>query len=85
MESALTVKGQATIPKPIREHLHLKPGDRVKFFVHPDGSVVLLPKLPAAALRGIIKSSRQRPVTIAEMTEAAAEGATRASPRTTRR
>ncbi|SRR5216683_1130420 len=56
MESAITVKGQATIPKAIREHLRLKPGDRVKFFVHPDGSVVLLPKLPAAALRGIIKS-----------------------------
>ena len=85
MESALTVKGQATIPKAIREHLHLKPGDRVKFFVHPDGSVVLLPKLPAAALRGIIKSRRSRPVTIAEMTEAAAEGAAGASRRTARR
>jgi AbrB family looped-hinge helix DNA binding protein len=84
MESALTVKGQATIPKAIREHLRLKPGDRVKFFVHPDGSVVLLPKLPAAALRGIIKSRRSRPVIIAEMTEAAAEGAA-ASPRTARR
>jgi len=45
MESTITVKGQATIPKAIREHLRLKPGDRVKFFVHPDGSVVLLPKL----------------------------------------
>ncbi len=56
MESAITVKGQATIPKAIREHLGLKPGDQVKFFVHPDGSVVLLPKLPASALRGIIKS-----------------------------
>ncbi|HXX56168.1 MAG TPA: AbrB/MazE/SpoVT family DNA-binding domain-containing protein [Candidatus Nitrosotalea sp.] len=75
MESAITVKGQATIPKAIREHLHLKPGDRVKFFVHPDGSVVLLPKLPASALRGIIKSRRRRPVTAGEMTEAAAEGA----------
>ena len=39
MESAITVKGQATIPKSIREHLGLHPGDRVKFFVHPDGSV----------------------------------------------
>ena len=47
MESAITIKGQATIPKAIREHLRLKPGDRVKFFVHPDGSVVLLPQLPA--------------------------------------
>jgi AbrB family looped-hinge helix DNA binding protein len=85
MESALTVKGQATIPKAIREHLHLKPGDRVKFFVHPDGSVVLLPKLPAPALRGIVKSRRSRPVTIAEMSEAAAEGASGISPRTARR
>jgi antitoxin PrlF len=85
MESAITVKGQATIPKAIREHLRLKPGDRVKFFVHPDGSVVLLPKLSAAALRGIVKSRRRRPVTIAEMTEAAAEGAARVTPRETRR
>ncbi len=76
MESAITVKGQATIPKPIREHLGLKPGDRVKFFMHPDGSVVLLPKRPAAGLRGIIKSRRGERVTIDRMTEAAAEGAT---------
>ena len=75
MESAITVKGQATIPKAIREHLGLKPGDRVKFFVHPDGSVVLLPKRPASSLRGLIKSRRRRPVTIAEMTEAAVKGA----------
>ncbi|HXU50355.1 MAG TPA: type II toxin-antitoxin system PrlF family antitoxin [Candidatus Binatia bacterium] len=75
MESAITVKGQATIPKAIREHLRLKPGDRVKFFVHPDGSVVLLPKLSASALRGIVKRRRRTPVTIAEMTAAAAEGA----------
>jgi antitoxin PrlF len=83
MESAITVKGQATIPKAIREHLRLEPGDRVKFFVHPDGSVVLLPKLPASALRGIIKSPR-RPVTISEMTDAATSGAAGLKPRTRR-
>lgn len=70
MESAITTKGQATIPKAVREHLGLKPGDRVKFFVHPDGSVVLLPKLPVTALRGILKSRRR--VTIEEMNEAVA-------------
>jgi antitoxin PrlF len=85
MESAITVKGQATIPKAIREHLRLKPGDRVKFFLHPDGSVVLLPKLPASALRGIIHSRRRRPLALEEMTEAAAEGATRGASRTKRR
>ena len=85
MESAITVKGQATIPKAIREHLGLKPGDRVKFFVHPDGTVVLLPKLPASSMRGIIKSHRRRPVTIAEMSKAAMNGATRIARPATRR
>jgi antitoxin PrlF len=85
MESAITVKGQTTIPKAIREHLGLKPGDRVKFFVHPDGSVVLLPKLPASALRGIVKSRHKRPVTIEEMGEAVVAGASRAVRRAKRR
>jgi antitoxin PrlF len=80
MESAITAKGQATIPKAIREHLRLKPGDRIKFFVRPDGSVVLLPKLPASALRGIVKRG-QRLVTIEEMSAAAAAGAADAEPR----
>jgi AbrB family looped-hinge helix DNA binding protein len=74
MESAITSKGQATIPKAIRDHLQLKAGDRIKFFIHPDGSVVLMPKLPASALRGIVKP-RRRPVTIEEMAEVAAAGA----------
>ena len=74
MESAITSKGQATIPKAVREHLGLKPGDRVKFFFHPDGSVVLLPKLPASALRGLVEHAG-RPVTLDEMDQAIADGA----------
>lgn len=77
MESSLTTKGQTTIPKAIREHLGLKAGDRVKFFVHPDGSVVILPKRPASGLRGIVKAKGPA-VTIDEMDEAVAEGATAA-------
>jgi antitoxin PrlF len=84
VDSAITSKGQATIPKAIREHLGLQPGDRIKFFVHPDGSVVLLPKLPASALRGIVKP-RERPVTIEAMNEAIAAGATADTPRRKRR
>jgi antitoxin PrlF len=75
MESAITSKGQATIPKAVREHLKLRPGDRVKFFVHPDGSVVLLPRRPVSALRGMLKSRRKRPVAVEEMNEAIASGA----------
>ncbi len=81
MESAITVKGQATIPKAVREYLGLKPGDRLKFFLHPDGSVVLLPKVPIRTLRGILQSRHGKPVTIEEMTKAVAEGATRRATR----
>jgi antitoxin PrlF len=77
MESTLTSKCQATIPKAVREHLGLKPGDRIKFFVHPDGSVVLLPKLPISALRGIVKAP-DRAVSIEEMAEAVISAAVEA-------
>jgi antitoxin PrlF len=77
MESALSIKGQATIPKVVREHLRLKPGDRVKFFVHPDGSVVILPKIPTTALKGIVSSRRKRPASIGEMDRAITAGAAR--------
>lgn len=36
-EATLSSKGQATIPKAVRQRLHLKPGDWFKFFFHPDG------------------------------------------------
>ena len=78
MKSAITSKGQATIPKAVRQHLGLKPGDRVKFFMHPDGSVILLPKRPVSVLRGIVKPRRRAP-TIKEMNEAAAASAASAA------
>jgi hypothetical protein len=51
----------------------LKPGDRVKFFIHPDGTVVLLFKLPVSPLRGMLKS-RGSHVTIEDMDVAIAAG-----------
>jgi AbrB family looped-hinge helix DNA binding protein len=41
MGMPVTVKGQVTIPKPIRDRLGLVPGSRVEFAVEPDGRVVL--------------------------------------------
>jgi antitoxin PrlF len=73
MESALSVKGQATIPKAIRNHLHLEPGDRIKFFVHPDGSVVILPKIPTSKLKGIVTTRRR--FSLNEMESAICDGA----------
>ena len=74
MESTITAKGQTTIPKPIRQHLKLKTGDRIKYFIRADGSVVLLPKVPITALRGILQWGG-RPVTLEEMDETIAAGA----------
>jgi antitoxin PrlF len=83
MESALTVKGQATIPKAVREYLHLGPGDRIKFFLHPDGTVVILPKLPASRLKGIVRTRRR--VSLDEMDAAIAEGASAGNKQAKRR
>jgi AbrB family looped-hinge helix DNA binding protein len=74
MEATLSSKGQATIPKAVRERLQIKPGDRFKFFFHPDG-VILLPKIPTARLKGMIPKLAQ-PVSLEEMDRAIPEGAT---------
>jgi antitoxin PrlF len=75
MESALSLKGQTTIPKAIRDHLHLEPGDRIKFFMHPDGSVVILPKITTSVLKGIVPSIRRRRVSLEDMDAAVVKGA----------
>lgn len=41
MAHRLTIKGQVTIPKRVREHLGIKPGSGVEFEVGPKGEVVL--------------------------------------------
>ena len=74
MEATLSSKGQATIPKAVRDRLQLKPGDRFKFFFHPDG-VIILPKISTARLKGMIPKPAQ-PVSLEEIDRAIAEGAT---------
>ena len=40
-DSTLTAKGQTTIPKPIRDSLGMKAGDRMTFTLMPDGAVLM--------------------------------------------
>lgn len=75
MDSTITSKGQATIPKAVRDFLGVKPGDRIKFFIHPDGSVVILPLQPVTRLKGMFTSPLGRPATHQEFDEAIASGA----------
>lgn len=42
MSTTLTLKGQVTIPKHIRDAVGLKPGMPVDFAVNADGEVVIL-------------------------------------------
>jgi AbrB family looped-hinge helix DNA binding protein len=41
--ATLTSKGQLTLPKAVRDSLHLHAGDRVMFVVHGDAEAVLQP------------------------------------------
>ena len=41
MATTMTVKGQVTIPKKVREALRLAPGDGVEFGVNQEGQVVV--------------------------------------------
>jgi antitoxin PrlF len=41
MATTMTVKGQVTIPKRVRDALRLTPGDPVDFDVNPEGQVVI--------------------------------------------
>ena len=74
MEATLSSKGQATIPKAVRDRLQLRSGDRFKFFFHPDG-VIILPKISTARLKGMIPKPAQ-PVSLEEIDRANAKGAT---------
>lgn len=74
MEATLSSKGQATIPKAVRDRLSLKAGDRFKFFFHPDG-VLILPKIRTSRLKGIIPKSA-KPVSLGEIDRAIEAGAT---------
>jgi antitoxin PrlF len=50
----VTSKGQTTIPREIREHLNLRPGDKIAYSIE-EGSVVMRAKnLHPSALRGIL-------------------------------
>ncbi|MGY0612373.1 MULTISPECIES: AbrB/MazE/SpoVT family DNA-binding domain-containing protein [unclassified Luteimonas] len=41
MDTTITVKGQVTIPKRLRDALDLTPGSQVEFVVNRDGEVVV--------------------------------------------
>ena len=58
--SNITTKGQVTIPKKIRDQLHLKTGDKIDFILEKDGSARILPVSSSIdSIIGIIKSRKK--------------------------
>jgi antitoxin PrlF len=65
MDSTLTSKGQTTIPKPIRDSLGMKAGDRMTFTLMPDGIVVMRVKNKRVAdLAGILHKKGRKTLPI---------------------
>ena len=73
LESAVTKKGQTTLPKPVRDTLGVQAGDRVRYVVL-DGEVRILPVRPIRRLFGALKHDGP-PVTVEEMERAVADAA----------
>lgn len=71
----ITSKGQVTIPRTIREHLHVTEGDRIDFRVDENGEVRLASVARSARdLFGILHRPGRKPVSVEEMNAAIAEG-----------
>lgn len=75
-KSTVTSKGQITVPKEIREKAVIHAGTQLDFQILDDGMILLIPiQRHISQLKGIVKSSRKTPVTLAEMKKAISDGA----------
>ena len=73
----MTSKGQVTFPKPIRDKLHLRPGDKIEFMLVEDGSLLVTPvTAPITRLKGMVPKP-ESPLSLETMDEAVAEAAAR--------
>ena len=71
MTTIVTVKGQVTLPKKVRDAAGIKPGDRVEVRAHPGGGVIIEkpsdPDAYEARLRALAKSQPIKGVTTDEL------------------
>ncbi len=69
--TTITSKGQVTIPKNIRELLHLYAGDKVEFIFNETDGIILRPvtKKVAEVCGGLAKYQLNKPVSIEKMNQ----------------
>jgi AbrB family looped-hinge helix DNA binding protein len=68
MIATLTSKGQITVPKAVRDFLHLRNGDRIDFRVSEDGKVELVPLQKSIdSAFGILKDKIDKKLSVEDM------------------
>ncbi len=68
--ATITSKGQVTIPKKVRDQLHLKPGDTIDFEVDSHNTIhIVAKKRHHSKVAGILYREGQHPRSIEEMNE----------------
>ncbi len=69
--STMSSRGQTVIPKAIREHLGLHPGDVIDFVVADDGGVLVRPAVEdVRRLKGLLQRPRRGAVSVEAMNQA---------------
>ncbi len=67
-QSTITSKGQITIPKDVRNILHLESGSKVDFFINDNGEVIMRPLSKTTEdIFGILSSKKRRNVSVKDM------------------
>ena len=73
LESSVTMKGQTTLPKAVRDSLAVKAGDRVRYVIVEEGALIM-PVRPTRRLFGSLQYDGP-PVSLKDMDRAIAQGA----------
>jgi len=64
----ITTKGQVTIPKNVRDTLHVQMGDRIEFIqINEERYEIIAVTKNVEQLKGIVKSKNKKAVSIDEM------------------
>jgi antitoxin PrlF len=72
----VTIKGQVSIPKEIRDYLKLETGSKIEFIVDENGDVkIVVLNVPIEALSGFLHRPGMTVATIEDMETAISEGA----------
>ncbi len=78
MKALVTSKGQVTIPHLIRHKFKIVPGSKLDFeIIDEDTLVVHLVSKDVSELKGIVKSKRRKPASLADMKKAISDGSSK--------